>query len=73
MPSWALPLTEMDENQRPARIVVSPSSPGLLRSAAERLTARLRNAELRELPGDRPAHLDDPRGLATLILDLSAG
>jgi pimeloyl-ACP methyl ester carboxylesterase len=73
VPSWALPLTDMDANQRPARIVVSPSTPDLLRRSAEKLTARLGRAELRELPGDRPAHLDDPRGLATLILELLPG
>lgn len=70
VPSWPLPLAGMDQNQLPARIVVSPSSPELLRRSAEKLAARLGHAELRELPGDRPAHLADPQGLATLILEL---
>ena len=65
-----LPLAGMDQNQLPARIVVAPSSPELLRRSAKKLAARLGHAELRELPGDRPAHLADPQGLATLILEL---
>ena len=70
VPSWPLPLAAMARNPLPARIVVSGSTTGLLRRAADELAPRLTRAALRELPGDRPAHLDDPRGLATLILEL---
>ncbi|OLE39004.1 MAG: hypothetical protein AUG48_00245 [Actinobacteria bacterium 13_1_20CM_3_68_9] len=70
LPSWPLPLAGMDQNQLPARIVVSPSSPELLRRSAKKVAVRLGHAELLELPGDRPAHLADPQGLATLILEL---
>ena len=70
VPSWALPLPEMDRNRVPARIVVSPSTPALLRRSCGGLAARLGGAELRELSGDRTVHLDDPAGLATLIGEL---
>ena len=70
VPSWSLPLAGMAQNRVAVRIVVSESSPRLLRRAADELTSRLAHAELRDLPGERPAHLDDPRGLATLILEL---
>jgi pimeloyl-ACP methyl ester carboxylesterase len=71
VPSWSLPLARMGQNRVAARIVVSESSPRLLRRAGDELTGRLGQAELRELPGKLPAHLDDPHGLATLILELN--
>ncbi len=71
VPSWPLPLAGMSQNLVPARIVISRSSPSLLRRAAEELAGRLTHGELRELPDrGRPAHLEDPRSLATLIVEL---
>jgi pimeloyl-ACP methyl ester carboxylesterase len=69
VPSWSLPLAELAHNRIAVRVVVAESTPRLLRSAAQRLTGRLGRAELRELPGGRPPHLDDPGGLASLILE----
>ena len=70
VPSWSLPLAGLAQNRIAARVVIAESSPRLLRSVAEELTGRLAQAELRELPGERPAHLDDPGGLSALILEL---
>jgi pimeloyl-ACP methyl ester carboxylesterase len=69
--SWPLPLAEMARSRRPARIVVSESSPPMLSRAANELTARLAAAELRELSGDQPPHVGDPRGLAAEIRELA--
>ena len=70
VPSWPLPLTEMAQNRVRAWIVISESSPRLLRDAAAELAGRLGGAELRELSGTGPAYLADPRGVAELILEL---
>jgi pimeloyl-ACP methyl ester carboxylesterase len=70
VPSWQLPLSGMTQNALPVRIVISESTPSLLRRAAEELARRLTHAELRELLGQRPAHIDDPARLATLIVEL---
>jgi pimeloyl-ACP methyl ester carboxylesterase len=71
VPAWPLPLAEMTGNLLPARIVISRSTPNLLRRAAEELAGRLTHAELHRLPDrGRPAHLEDPRDLATLIAEL---
>jgi hypothetical protein len=60
----------MAQNRVPAWIVISDSSPPLLRDAAAELAGRLGGAELRELFGTGPAYLADPRGVAELILEL---
>jgi hypothetical protein len=41
-----------------------------VREACESLSARLGGAELRELAGPGPAHLDAPAELAALVLEL---
>jgi pimeloyl-ACP methyl ester carboxylesterase len=70
VPSWPLPLAAMAQNRVPARIVISESSPRPLRHAAAELAGRLGRAEVRELDGEGPAHVADPRDLAELILEL---
>jgi pimeloyl-ACP methyl ester carboxylesterase len=72
IPSWPLPLAELARNRLPALVVVSESSPALLRRAAGELTSRLARAELLELPGRGPAHLDDPDTAAAIVLELGA-
>jgi pimeloyl-ACP methyl ester carboxylesterase len=70
VPAWPLPLTEMARNRVGVRIVVSDSSPPVLRQAADALERRLVAGELRSLKGRGLPQLDDPTGLAALILEL---
>jgi pimeloyl-ACP methyl ester carboxylesterase len=72
VPAWSLPLARLGSAARPSAIVVSARTPPLLREAADALAARLARAELRELPGAGPAHLEAPAEVAELAAS-SAG
>jgi pimeloyl-ACP methyl ester carboxylesterase len=70
VPGWPLPLGELRFARAPSRIVVSDATPALIRRAADRLAARLAGAQLRELPGAGPAHVDQAQSLAQVVLEL---
>jgi pimeloyl-ACP methyl ester carboxylesterase len=67
VPGWSMPLPALRANQRPVSIVVSAGTPPLVRQAAAALAERLGAAELRELPGAGPAHVDAPAELVALV------
>jgi pimeloyl-ACP methyl ester carboxylesterase len=68
VPAWSLPLPAFRTNEVPATIVVSEGTPSLVRDAGEELAARLTGAELLDLPGAGPAHVDAAAALAEAIL-----
>jgi pimeloyl-ACP methyl ester carboxylesterase len=68
VPGWSMPLPALRANQRPVSIVVSAETPPLVREASAALAERLGAAELRDLPGSGPAHVEAPSGLAALAL-----
>ncbi len=72
VPGWSIPLPRLSANEIPTRVVVSASTPALVREASESLAGRLGSAELVELGGEGPAHLGAPAELAELALNLSA-
>jgi pimeloyl-ACP methyl ester carboxylesterase len=72
--AWAMPLPRLAEAGSPSLVVTGPSTPGLLREAAEQLVPRLTGAEARELgSGPLPPHLDDPAAVAGLAVQLARG
>ena len=72
VPAWSMPLPRLAANEIPTRIVVSASTPALVREASESLAGRLGAAELVELGGEAPAHVGAARELAELSLSLAA-
>jgi pimeloyl-ACP methyl ester carboxylesterase len=66
-PAWAMPVPRLTEADPPPAVVVSGSTPALLRSAATALAARSGEEPL-ELEGDGPPHRGDPAGVARVAL-----
>lgn len=71
VPAWSLPFTAMRRTERPSRIVVNPSTPRLVRRAAEELASRLAGTELGEIGAGGLPHLDGSAELAELMLELA--
>ncbi|HET8592625.1 MAG TPA: alpha/beta hydrolase, partial [Solirubrobacterales bacterium] len=68
--AWATPLSRLRRASRPSRIVISQSTPALVRQAAPALEDRLANASLEEVDsGDRPPHI----GAAAEVADRVRG
>ena len=70
---WSIPGRELAACELPSRVVVSEGTPEPVRSASTALAGRLRSAELCELSGAGPAHLDAAAELAALLAGLSPG
>jgi pimeloyl-ACP methyl ester carboxylesterase len=69
---WTMPLVRLADSQRPSRIVVSPSTPPLLREAARALQGRLGASETVEVAGSRtPPHVAAPDEVASVVLGLA--
>jgi pimeloyl-ACP methyl ester carboxylesterase len=71
IPAWPLPLGPMAANRRPVRVVISKATPHLPGRAATKLAERLAHAEIHELPGGGPAHLDQAEALAAIAIELA--
>jgi pimeloyl-ACP methyl ester carboxylesterase len=72
--AWSMPLRRLSSAGRPSRVVVSRSTPPLVRQAGVALAARLADCELRELDGpNAPPHLSEPVGVAELVIELLKG
>jgi pimeloyl-ACP methyl ester carboxylesterase len=71
VPAWSLRSAEMAALEAPSRIVVGPSTPALLRSAAEQLSGRLGGAGLVEVGGEGLPHVGAAAELAAVIRDLT--
>jgi pimeloyl-ACP methyl ester carboxylesterase len=70
VPAWSLRSAEMAALEAPSRIVVGPSTPDLLRSAAGQLASRLGASELVEVAGRGLPHVGGAAELAELISGL---
>lgn len=70
-PAWAMPVTRLREAEPPPALLISASTPALLRAAATALAARYDDEPL-ELGGDAPPHLGDPAGVARIALAASS-
>ncbi|MDX6615296.1 MAG: hypothetical protein QOD60_387 [Solirubrobacterales bacterium] len=68
VPAWSLPLPAFRANESPAGIVVSEGTPPLVREASSALAEQLGAAELRELPGAGPVHVDAAPAIAEIVL-----
>lgn len=72
-PGWGMQPARFADAGRPTAIVVSQSTPPLLRAAAAALAERLGSGAPRELDSPRtPPHLGAPAGVAELVVGLSA-
>jgi pimeloyl-ACP methyl ester carboxylesterase len=70
--AWSMPISRLATAERPVLIVSGPSSPTLLRAAAQALPGRLTGSELREVgPTPLPPHLGAADRIAALALELS--
>jgi pimeloyl-ACP methyl ester carboxylesterase len=70
VPGWSIPLARLRAVERPTRIVVSESTPALVRDACDSVREHLAGSEIRELPGAGPAHLDAAAELAEVVLEI---
>ncbi len=69
-PMWSTPLSRLGEASLPSRIVISQSTPDLVREAATALEGRLANASLREVDsGEAPPHVGAAPAVAALVLE----
>jgi len=70
--AWSMPLVRLADAEQPSRIVISPSTPPLLREAARALQGRLGASETGEVAGSRtPPHIAAPDEVASLVLSLA--
>jgi pimeloyl-ACP methyl ester carboxylesterase len=70
VPAWRLPLAQLTRLSHPATIVITTSTPELVRRAAEELADRSEAASLRELDSSGLPQLDAARELGELVLEL---
>lgn len=70
VPSWSLRPAELGAVEVPTKIVVSPSTPQPLSTAAVELSGRLRGSEVVELGGEGLPHLSAASELAPLLAEL---
>jgi pimeloyl-ACP methyl ester carboxylesterase len=70
--AWATPLSRLGQATRPSVIVISGSTPPLLRQASAALSDHLRASSERELDsGEEPPHLGAPGEVAAIAAELS--
>lgn len=70
VPAWSLRTAEMVGLEAPTRIVLCPSTPQLLRAAAEQLSVRLGATKLIEVGGNGLPHVTAAPDLARLVKEL---
>jgi pimeloyl-ACP methyl ester carboxylesterase len=70
VPAWSLRTAEMVGLESPTRIVLCPSTPALLRAAAEQLSVRLGSTKLVDVGGDGLPHVTAAPDLARLVREL---
>ena len=69
---WRAPLPRLAAAEHPSAIVTGPSTPPILREASAALAARLaRGSAVEVRTGGAPPHVDAPRTLAALALELT--
>jgi pimeloyl-ACP methyl ester carboxylesterase len=69
---WRLPLQRLAEVEHPAAIVISGSTPPLIRDAAGALAGRLPGSDLREVESAAlPPHLGAPDQVAAIAVELT--
>jgi pimeloyl-ACP methyl ester carboxylesterase len=70
VPGWELPLAELSLAPRPSVVVVGADTDGLVRRAAEGLTAATAHAELRDVGPGLPHH-DQAANMAALVVEVA--
>lgn len=70
IPAWSLQPGRLAASELPVRIVVSASTPPLLREAADRLAAHLGASALRHLGGQGLPHAEAPVELGRVVSEL---